>query len=216
MSKFTTIVLSAALTLGASPALATTVTDPVGDFAPTYTGPLDADLDVTSFTVQYLTGSSTFQLSATFAGLIDTAKLGFYVIGANTGTGTNSFAAIGLGNVRFNQAIVIQKDGSAAIAGVALPAGSVTIAGNGFTALVPLSRLPPTGFVPADYGFNLWPRTAVAGITGNAAISDFAPNNATIASSPEPSTWAMLVLGFGAVGIAMRRRHRIRASVAYA
>ena len=32
---------------------------------------------------------------------------------------------------------------------------------------------------------------------------------------PEPATWALMILGFGAVGVAMRRRHR-KTTVAYA
>jgi len=32
---------------------------------------------------------------------------------------------------------------------------------------------------------------------------------------PEPSTWAMMIIGFGALGMAMRRR-RVRTTVSYA
>ncbi len=38
-------------------------------------------------------------------------------------------------------------------------------------------------------------------------ISDFAPDAATFrAIVPEPATWAMMLAGFGLVGVAMRRR----------
>lgn len=33
---------------------------------------------------------------------------------------------------------------------------------------------------------------------------------------PEPGTWALMILGFGAVGMAMRRRQMVRTRVAYA
>lgn len=194
------------LALMCVPAHATDIPDATNDFLPTYLGPHDADLDVTSFGVLYDPIAAVFRPDATFAGVIDATKAGFYVIGANTGTGPNNFAAIGAGGVRFNQAIVIQKDGTAAISGVALAGNPVTIAGNSLTVLVPLSRLPTTGFQADNYGFNIWPRTAVAGITGNAAISDFAPNNATIAPAPEPATWAMMMLGFGLMGGVLRYR----------
>ena len=41
----------------------------------------------------------------------------------------------------------------------------------------------------------------------------FAP---AVSAIPEPSTWAMMILGFGAVGVAMRRRRKDIVRVAYA
>jgi hypothetical protein len=42
---------------------------------------------------------------------------------------------------------------------------------------------------------------------GAASGNDFALDNLSFASAvPEPSTWAMLFLGFGAIGLMMRRR----------
>jgi hypothetical protein len=99
--------------------------------------------------------------------------------------------------------IVVQKNGTAAVSGTPLAAGSVTIAGNAFDVRVPLSLLPSTGFTPNHYGFNIWPRSGAGGLE---VISDFAPNNATIAPVPEPAGWAMMIVGFGAIGGAMRRR----------
>lgn len=40
---------------------------------------------------------------------------------------------------------------------------------------------------------------------------------ATVAAVPEPATWAMMLIGFGAVGAAMRsQRRRVRTSVSFA
>lgn len=57
--------------------------------------------------------------------------------------------------------------------------------------------------------------------TGAFALTD-GPNNATgtltvttVAAIPEPATWAMMVIGFGLAGSAMRRR-RITTRVSYA
>lgn len=36
----------------------------------------------------------------------------------------------------------------------------------------------------------------------------------SVAAIPEPSTWAMMIAGFGAVGLAMRRRQKLRVSFA--
>jgi hypothetical protein len=193
----------ASLALGGV-ARAGSVPDPVGDFLSSFTGAHDRDLDVTSFSVSYDAGSATFLLKARLAGNIDASKAGFYVIGANTGTGVNHpFGAIGEGNVIFNQAIVIQKAGTGTIGGVALAAGAVTILGREFSVVVPLARLASTGFAPTDYGFNLWPRNG-SGL--NAQISDFSPENANLTAVPEAATWAMMIAGFGLVGGTMRRR----------
>ncbi|MCA1654339.1 MAG: PEPxxWA-CTERM sorting domain-containing protein [Sphingomonadales bacterium] len=159
--------------------------------------------------MNYDSAASTFLLSASLAGPVGSAP-GFYVIGVNTGTGTIApFANIGEPNVRFNQAIVIQPSGAANIGSTTLATGSVTINGNMFSALIPLSLLPSTGFLPQDYGFNLWPRS---GSGQNAQIADFAPQNATLAAGvPEPGTWAMMLVGFGAAGYSLRRRRTLPA-----
>jgi len=86
-----------ALALCAGGAHANTVIDPTGDFLPTYTGPQEADLDVTSFTANYDPSTQDFILSATLAGAINPATAGSYVIGVDTGTGSIApFASIRL------------------------------------------------------------------------------------------------------------------------
>ena len=98
----------------------------------------------------------------------------------------------------------MQKDGTAKVGATSLAPGSVTIGGNALSVMVPLSLLPTTGFVPGRYGFNMWPRSGTVG--GLATISDFAPNNATIAAVPEPAAWSMMLGGFGLIGGTLRRR----------
>ncbi|QDZ08976.1 PEP-CTERM sorting domain-containing protein [Sphingomonas panacisoli] len=68
--------------------------------------------------------------------------------------------------------------------------------------------MPSTGYAPENYGFNLWPRI---GTGNNNQITDFSPENATLAvitPVPEPATWSLMILGFGAVGGVMRHRRR--------
>jgi hypothetical protein len=204
-----------------SPALAAaTITDPVGDFLPSFTGTASPDLDVTSFSVSLDSSATTFSLGAVLAGDINPALPGFYVIGIDTGSGTIApFAGIGEPNVRFNQAILVQKNGTATLGANAL---TVLLSGNQFIVSVPVSLLPSTGVAPASYGFNLWPRDS--SVSGTGSISDFAPNNALLTTSgvvtalPEPGTWLMMLLGFGLVGMTMRvrrdRRHRAIAQIA--
>ena len=40
--------------------------------------------------------------------------------------------------------------------------------------------------------------------------------SSAVAAVPEPASWAMLILGMGAVGFAMRRRQKVTAAVSYA
>ncbi len=199
-------VAAASMMLTIAPATAGTISDPTGDFLSTYGGPPDPDLDVTLFSVTYDPIAALFRFDTTLAGAIDVNRLGFYVIGANTGIGRNNFSSIGAPGVTFDQAIVIQKTGVTTIGGVAVAGSPTTISGARFTTFIPLALLPTTGFAPINYGFNIWPRTAAAGVTGTAAISDFAPNNATISAVPEPAAWAIMVLGFGIVGAGLRFR----------
>lgn len=199
--RFISLAATAGL-LAAAPAAATTITDAVGDFAPGYTGGA-ADLDVTSFTVRYDATARTFFLGATMAGVIDPATIGVYVIGVDTGTGTIApFAAQGAPNVRFNQTVRVNKDGTASVGATALTAA---IAGNAFSIVVPEALFPSTGLAAERYGWNLWPRTGVG--TGTVA-TDFAPDNAMLAAVPEPASWALMIAGAGVTGGVLRRRRR--------
>jgi hypothetical protein len=192
-----------------SPALATTVTDAVGDILPSFIGTGSPDLDVTSFSVDLDPSATTFSLGAVLAGDINPALAGFYVIGVDTGAGAIApFAGIGEPNVRFDQVIIVQKNGTATLSGNPL---DVMLSGNQFTVTVPVALLPSTGATAANYGFNIWPREG-ATVTGNSQITDFAPNNALLSAHgiihavPEPATWLTMLLGFGLVGGALRFR----------
>ena len=198
----------AALSLATAAQAQSSVSDPTGDFLASYTGPDNPDLDVTSLSVSYNASTTSFLIQSTFAGNIDPSLPGFYAIGVNTGTGTGPFASIGAPDVLFNQVIAVQKDGSATIGATALSAGSVTIGGNALSVMVPLSLLPSTGFDPAQYGFNIWPRSGTTG--GLGVISDFAPNNATLAAAavPEPAAWSLMLGGFALIGGTLRRGRR--------
>ena len=204
------IAAAIAAALAAAPASATTVLDAVGDFAPGYLGAA-ADLDVTSFTVLYNPVTQLFTLSATMNGAINPATVGVYIIGVNTGTGVSApFAALGAPDVRFNQTIRVNKDGSASVGTTNL---SATISGNAFSISLAASLFPTTGFAPQFYGFNLWPRD---GVGAGTFVTDFAPNNGLIAAAPEPASWALMILGFGLVGGAMRRARTVRTQVSFA
>lgn len=187
------------------------ITDPQGDFLATFAtfagSAASADLDVLSASVFYNPNTDLFTLTATMDGLIGSTATGFYVWGVNRGAGTAGFASLGLNGVRFDRVIILRPDGSGTVPGVgALPSGSVTISGKTITGVISGSLLTSTGFTnKLDYTFNLWPRDGA--FTGNAAISDFAPNNAnfTATAVPEPGTAALGVLGLASL-LAWRRR----------
>ena len=198
--------LTAALVLALFPVAthAAVITDPVGDFAPGYTGNA-ADLDVTSFSVTYDPVGQQFLLGGTVAGIINPATAGLYAIGVNTGSGAIApFASQGAPNVRFNQVVVLTKGGRATLGATPLIA---SVTGNSFAVIVSQSLLPTTGFTPSQYSWNLWPRT---GLGAGTVATDFAPDNAMLAPVPEPGTWMTMLLGFGLLGGAMRRRLALR------
>jgi hypothetical protein len=199
---------------GAGAAEAKVVTDPVGDFLPSYTGPKDADLDVTRFSVKFDAAAAAFKIEGTLAGAINTASSRVYVIGVDTGAGAvHLFDDIGESNVVFDQAVVVSENGSAGLFGG--PALTATISGRTFSVTVPLSLLPSTGFAADHYGFNLWPRLALPP-AGNEVVSDFSPQNALITGVPEPSAWAVMALGLFGLGGVLRARRRLARDAALA
>ena len=188
-----------------TPAAATIVIDPTGDFVPGYTGPQTGDFDVNTFAVGYDPTTEIFRIAGTLNGNIDPTIDAFYVIGVNTGTGVIApFGSIGNPNVIFNQVVVVDSSGDAFVGTNDL---TFDISGNTFEVFVPLGFLPSTGFDPLSYGFNLWPRTDLTP-SNLSAISDFAPDNALISASvvPEPMTWLTMLLGFAFVGTVLRFR----------
>jgi hypothetical protein len=195
----TLLAAGALFALSCGAAHAAVAIDNPGDWAIGFPGPNDPDLDVLSFGARYDASTSSFLLTAKMAGAINTSIGGTYVIGANTGTGVNHpFGPQGAPNVKFNQVIVLQRNGTGAVSGHAL---TPTYSGDMFSVWVPLSFLPSTGAAtPFDYSFNLWPRNA-----GN-KISDFAPDDSMLSAVPEPKVWAMLITGFALLGAAIRRR----------
>jgi len=192
-------------------ASATPISDPGGDFVATFLGAPHGAFDVISADGTF--DGTTFHLSATLAAAVSTAPAGsvpLYVWGINTGTGVLNFANIGNPNVQFNTVATLNAAGV-----TSNPAAFVgSINGNLIAIDIPLSAPPPsTGFAPADYLWNLWPRDTSAPVApqpvGNAtAISDFAPNNAMARFTPVPEPSTLCLLGLGLAGAARRARQR--------
>lgn len=201
------------ITMGTRQSLAMAVTDPMGDFIGTYTGPKNGDVDVLSSDVIYNPVASTFTFEATFAAPVNTTPNSFYVWGVNRGTGTQLlqggtppvgagiiFDSVFVGVPGNGAGIVNLLDGSAA---TTLP-GVLTINGDSVSATISASLLPSKGLTPDQYQWNLWPRV---GLNTNADISDFAPDAtvAVVSVAPEPAS-LLLVTGALALLAGVRRR----------
>jgi hypothetical protein len=179
-----------------SPALATTVTSTTG-FLSTYTGPKNGDVEIASASATIDGGDLV--LSATADAPIGTTPGAVYVWGVNTegASAPAPFATEGFGNVLFNNAITASPGGT-----------GVTVSGDTITDTVAISTLKDVALKPEMFGISLWP---VVG-TGFSGFAEFAPGNGTftpsLAAVPEPANWALMLVGFGAVGAGMRRARR--------
>ena len=208
------------LSVMAAGAHASAITDPVGDFIPSFTGLKGPDLDVV-LTSGFLLGNH-FAFTATLNGAVGQTPDSFYVFGIDRGKGTARFGAIAPG-VLFDSVVVITPNVSSVvrdlIAGTAttLATSSTTISGNSLEIDVLSTLLPTQGFDPGAYTFNLWPRTSTpasgtALVTGTAQISDFAPDNRNLSVAatpvPEPASWAILgMAGLGMLGLRRRSNY---------
>jgi len=209
LSRFS-IAITASLLSAVS--FAAPITDPLGDFIPSFVGPHNADLDVLSGELVF--SGTQFTFNTTLAGPVGTTAGSLYVLGLDRGQGTSRFPIIAPG-VLFDEVVAITGTGTATvrdlIAGTAttLPGSAVTFSGNNLNISFPLSLAPSLGLTPSNYMWNLWPRT---GATNDNQISDFAPDNSdarvTVAAVPEPATIALLGLGCLSI-IVIRRQGRM-------
>lgn len=216
LNQFLSSALVGAVLVAATPALA--VTDVAGDFLASYTGPQAADLDILSAGVTF--DGTSFQLSATLAGVPGATEGSLYVWGINRGAGAPrlSFGAPSVGStVLFDAVAVMFPDGLGRVA-ILPPAGPpaitnlpgiVDVQGSTISASFAASLLPTNGFAPEDYSFTLWSRRRVNPLLDgtNAEIADFAPNVGGFrAAVPEPGTWGLMIMGFLGVGAFIRQR----------
>lgn len=210
--------------LAATPAFAVTLgtSDPANDFLPTYTGAHNGDLDVLFAYGIYDAGAQEFTFGATLAGSIGTTAQGAFVWGVDRGNGTQRFVSgtpsVGAG-ISFDAVVLVNANGTGLVnlfsgPAVNLATSAITIQNNTLSVVVPLAMLPSTGLAATGYKWNFWPRNQA--ISGNAAISDFAPNGSmvgllSVSPVPEPQVALTMAAGLGLIGaVAARRRREAR------
>lgn len=98
---------------------------------------------------------------------------------------------------------------------------SFFVNGNLIGTVSPTAQNQPISFANGSFQFTgfsgFGPNTTLSiSSTGTFGVDAILDNLSVSGAVPEPATWALMIMGFGAVGGAMRRRAKVRTTVAYA
>jgi hypothetical protein len=162
-------------------------TEAAGTFYKDYTGPQRPALSAIGADGLFSTATATITVTARMAGPVFTGGPNLYVWGWDRGGASTSPAPFpDEPNVKFNAVLVVTADpanGSTLTGIINLLDGStpqpvtpVLTAADTIRVSFPASMLPSTGFTPANYTWNLWPRIGLGG-TPAAQIASFIPDN---------------------------------------
>jgi hypothetical protein len=163
-------------------------TEAAGTFYKDYTGPQRPAISAVGADGVFATGPQTITLFAKMAGPVFTGGPNYYVWGFDRGGASATAAPFpDEPNVKFNAVLVVTADpanGNTLTGTINLlngaaaqPVTPVLTAADTIQVTFPASMLPTTGFTPAQYTWNLWPRSVLGG-TPAAGIASFIPDNA--------------------------------------
>jgi hypothetical protein len=167
----------------------------------------------------YTQNGVTFTNNVTAADVINNgAPINFLISGsANPGSSTTTYGVdfFSFQNTQFGDSGSLTNPGTTAFGfnygdyvNEGLPVVLTLNTGEIFT-IHPTNTAQFIGFT------SLAPITTVSFESPNTVAFDVI-SVSSIASVPEPATWALMLLGFGLIGFAMRKRSSIRATVNYA
>jgi hypothetical protein len=123
----------------------------------------------------------------------------------------NTSAAIGFGKASVVD-YYFELQSPATVSTSLLGSDSTYYPDSSYVSLVGGSALPGTSLNAVQFGapqstsFNLSPGTEYELVVTGTPGTYFTAN---VSAAPEPATWALMVLGIGAIGVAMRRSRRM-------
>ncbi len=133
------------------------------------------------------------------AGVYSTLEQSFALQAGDVLTGNAAFMA--------GDYLPFDDDAYLSIGGNVLGTASVATVGDyGTTGWLNFSFVAPTA---GSYLLQLGVRNVLDNAAPSYALLDNVRVNGALAGVPEPATWALMILGFGAVGGAMRRRRAV-------
>ncbi|HZW52478.1 MAG TPA: hypothetical protein VFF00_00525 [Candidatus Elarobacter sp.] len=162
-------------------------TEAAGTFYKDYTGPQRPALSAIAADGSFTSSSQTISVIARMAGPVFAGGPNFYVWGWDRGGAASGAAPFpDEPNVKFNAVLVVVADpanGTTLTGTINLLDGSppqtvspALAAPDTIVVTFPASMLPSTGFSPAQYTWNLWPRNGLGGSPA-AQIASFIPDN---------------------------------------
>ncbi|HVE02546.1 MAG TPA: PEP-CTERM sorting domain-containing protein [Rhizomicrobium sp.] len=211
MSKLTLPALGASALLWAVPVMAGPL-GPSSGFLPTYAGPQNGDLNITS--AEAFVHQSTFEFDATVSDTIGTTPGVFYVWGIDRGTNIAPFGAFRPG-VLFDAVVISEPSTNTNFVldlltnQLTLLTGSqVQINGDSLKLTVPSALLPSAGFASKDFLVDVWTRLGL-NPADNTQIAEFDPSeNSAQLTVPEASSISLVGAGLFLGAYFMRRRRK--------